>query len=111
LISNGFLAAKAVFPDACFPKSKAENGSMSSLIVEKLPPSKERAIRAGKRLQITEAGRTIAFVEPNDKKAPMPKRARTRLTAQEWISTVGSRLSARPDLNSANIVRLARDAE
>ena len=84
---------------------------MSSLIVEKLPPSKERAIRAGKRLQITEAGRTIAFVEPNDKKAPMPKRARTRLTAQEWISTVGSRLSARPDLNSANIVRLARDAE
>lgn len=88
---------------------------MSTLHLDKLPLPLARAIRAGKRMRIVEAGQTVATVEPqcppmaaSGKKPAVRVR---RLTAQQWISTVGARLSARPDLNAALIVRQGRDAE
>ncbi len=83
---------------------------MSSLHLEKLPLLVAHAIRAGKRLRITEDGRTIAIVEPRAKATAL-KRGGKRLSARQWITNVAGKLPARPDLDAAAIVREGRDAE
>jgi|GEM_PF-2782270 len=84
---------------------------MSSLRLEKLPLHVARAIRAGKRLRIMDAGQTIATVEPRTKAGAATKQASKSLTARQWITTVAGKLPARPDLDAAAIVRQAREAE
>jgi hypothetical protein len=46
--------------------------------------------------------------KPASKAARLPSK---KLTAREWIATVGDKLQARPDLDAASIVRAGRDLE
>lgn len=84
---------------------------MSTVVLEKLPQPVARAIQAGKRLRITRAGATIAIVEPQQPVSKASRRPSKKLTAREWISTVGGKLTSRPDLDAARIVRAGRDLE
>jgi antitoxin (DNA-binding transcriptional repressor) of toxin-antitoxin stability system len=84
---------------------------MSTVVLEKLPQPVARAIQAGKRLRITHAGTTIATVEPQQPVSKASRRLSKKLTAREWIATVGGKLTARPDLDAARIVRAGRDFE
>jgi antitoxin (DNA-binding transcriptional repressor) of toxin-antitoxin stability system len=84
---------------------------MSTVVLEKLPQPVARAIQAGKRVRITHAGTTVATVEPQKPASKAARLPSKKLTAREWIATVGDKLQARPDLDAASIVRAGRDLE
>jgi hypothetical protein len=84
---------------------------MSTVVLEKLPQPVARAIQAGKRLRITHAGSTIATVEPKKPASKVSRLPPKKLTAREWITSVGDKLGDRPDLDAARIVRAGRDLE
>jgi|688.fasta_scaffold2652736_1 hypothetical protein len=81
---------------------------MSTVALEKLAQPVAKAIQAGKRLRIMHAGATVDTVEPQTPVSKASRPLSKKLTAHEWIASVGDKLLPRPDLDAARIVRAGR---